>query len=349
MPFYVLVALLLSFLSSARADEPATGILKVKTTAPSAEVFLDGVSLGQAPLTKYIPVGAHKLRIIADNFDPFVRTLDVQADKTLDVSASMVAGSGTIEFTGPKGTTLAFEGTNYPLPARVPAPKAGAHEWKATAPGFEEGSGKIDFATGKNYLIEVKLESSAGVVAVTSTPAGAKVQLDGVDVGVTPWKGKDVPLGKHAVAVLLDGYAASYRAIDTSAGTRGEVVVGLQKKGATLVVTTGSSDATVFVNENNVGSGGNVTAGPIERGRVRVRVVNGEHTVESTLSLPSSGSLAIRVAGNELVERKPLTSRWGFWAAIAGGAVAGVTVATVAAVESEPPPLPTGDSVVTLP
>ncbi len=349
MSFLALVVLLCSFLSPAHADEPATGILKVKATAPSAEVFLDGASIGQAPLTKYIAVGPHKLRIIADNFDPFVRTLDVQADKTLDVSASMVAGAGTIEFTGPKGTSLAFGGATYPLPTRVPAPKVGTHEWKASAPGFEEGSGKIEFAAGKNYLMEVRLESSSGVVAVKSTPPGATLLLDGIDVGTTPWKGKDIPLGKHAISLAMDGYAASYRSIDTTAGTRGELTVGLQKKGATLVVTTGGNDASVYVNDNKVGTGATVTAGPIERGRARVRVQNGEHSVETSLSLPAAGTMAIRVSGSELVERKPLMARWGFWVAIAGGAAAGVAVAAVAAIESEPPPLPTGASVVTLP
>lgn len=48
-------------------------------------------------------------------------------------------------------------------------------------------------------------EQGVQQVSVLSTPAGAAVELDGKDVGRTPWTG-DAPPGRHTVLLRLPGY-----------------------------------------------------------------------------------------------------------------------------------------------
>jgi len=51
---------------------------------------------------------------------------------------------------------------------------------------------------------------------VNSSPSGATVAVDGVDVGRTPFEGELGP-GEHQVSVSLDGYADSYRTVEVEA------------------------------------------------------------------------------------------------------------------------------------
>lgn len=352
MPISALALLihLLAWLIPGASAEDATGILKVRSTVDGAEVWVDGALLGTAPVTKYLPAGAHTLRVVADHHDPFVRRIDIAVDRTLDVNAALSRGAGTVEFTGPAGARVSLDGVDRgPLPIRLPAPAPGPHVWRVDAPKMEPAEGRIDVVAGRNYLVEAALASSAGVFVVASTPEGARVVLDGKDVGVTPLRLEGVPLGKHGVLVQMDGRAAIVRSVDTTDGSRGEVVATLPASGGTLAVSTGRADAKVYVNDALVGEGDVVKVGPLEKGRAKVRVELGDRVATDTLSIPARGQVALRVAGDSLVERKPLVQRWGFWAAVGGGAVATGTAAAVVAKLAEPEPPPSGDVVVALP
>lgn len=342
------LAFVLALLGSAFAGD-ATGILKVKTSATGAEVYLDGALIGPAPVLKYVPVGSHKLRVVADNFEPFVRNITVEADKTVEVQAALNPGPGSVEFTGPAGATLVFDKQTYSLPVRIPFPGKGAHTWSATAPGFEETTSTVEVVAGKNYLFDVVLESSAGVLAVTTTPIGAKVFVDGAEVGVTPLRQRGLTQEVHGVLIQADGYATEVRAVDMSGGKRGELDLKLDKGGATVTVETGDAAATVYLDAAPVGTGEKVQVDHLAGGKVEVVVKVADQTIRGSFRVPDNGRLDLRRSGSEIVTRKPLTQRWGFWAAVGGGAVAAGAGAVVVASVTAPPTPATGDTVVTLP
>lgn len=59
--------------------------------------------------------------------------------------------------------------------------------------------------------------AEAGRLLIRSTPAGARVALDGRDVGETPLTVRDVARGAHTVRVARDGYVADQRRVVVSA------------------------------------------------------------------------------------------------------------------------------------
>jgi hypothetical protein len=332
------------------AAEGTSGILKVRSNVEGAEVWLDGAVVGKAPLTRYVPVGAHQVRVVADRYDPYVRRVDILEDKTVEVQATLTPGAGTLEFAGPPGARLLLDGADRgPLPIRLANPGAGVHRWQVEAPRFEPAEGQIEVVDGKNYLVNVEMRSSRGVFVVESTPPGAAVSLDGRPVGQTPLRLEDIEPGEHVVVLTHPELAGVVRLVDTSDGSRGEVKATLPKSGGSLDITTGSADARVLIHGADVGGGQRVELGPLEKGRVKLTVVLGDRKVVDTVAVPARGRLALRVAGSVLVERKPLTQRWGFWAAIGGAAVAGGVTGGVIAAANAPPPPPTGDSVEVLP
>lgn len=352
MPLAALALLLqlLSWLAPCALAGESMGILKVKSSVATAEVYVDGTLLGKAPVTKYMPSGAHTIRVVADFHDPWVRRVEILADKTVDLNATLTPGPGSLEFTGPPGGHVFLDGTDRgALPIRLPAPSPGAHTWRVEAPKFEPAEGKIEVEAGKNYLVEAQLPSSAGVFVVESTPPGARVQLDGEDVGVTPLRLTGVPLGKHGVLLSMEGRSLVAKSVDTTDGSRGEVKATLSEDGATLAVATGDEAARVFVDDVFVGAGKLVQVGPFPKGRTRVRVEIGDKRASDTVTLPSRGNVALEVSGGDLVARKPLVQRWTFWAAVGGGVAAGGAAAAVVAAANQPEPPPAGDTVVALP
>lgn len=345
---YPFAAFLLLLGAPAWAQEE--GILKVKSNIAGADVYLDGALLGDAPLTQYVPAGVHQLRVVADDHDPYVRKVEIIADRTTDVSAALSPGLGTVEFTGPAGAHLFIGGVDRgPMPIRLTDLSPGAVSWRVEAPKFEPTSGELTFERGKNLLLNVEMPSSRGVFVVESTPPGATVLLDNAERGVTPLRLENVDPGVHTVALTHPERATVLRTVDTSDGDRGEVKATLPDSGGTLKVVTGQDDARVSLNGSVLGTGERVEIGPIEKGKVKLRVESSAGTAEDTVSVPSSGTLALKVENGKIEEIQPLTQRWGFWAAVGGGVVlAGGGVAT-AVVLSQPEPPPTGDALVTLP
>ena len=347
MPFLLFLVSLL--VGVARAED-ATGILKVRTNVDGAEVYIDGALLGKAPITKYLSVGPHQLRVVADRYDPFVRKIELVADKTMDVQANLLPGGGTIEFAGPAGAHVFLGNVDKGVaPIRLPSPPAGKVSWRVEALGAEPASGTIEVVPGRNYLIDAKLESSAGVLVVQSKPDGARVRLDGKDVGVTPLKLKDIPAGKHGVEVALDGYARAYRALDTSNGNRGALDLTLKKGGGSLVVVGGSPSAKLFVNDVAAAQGADLRVDGVEAGKLKLRLEDGASIATSTVSLADQDRLSLRVRGDRLEAPTPWYRHWAVWTGVGAGVTAGTVAAISSSIANQPAPPPEGATVVSLP
>lgn len=325
-------------------------MLKVRSNVASAEVFVDNRSVGVVPVTTYLTAGEHTVRVVADRYDPWVRKLKIEPGKATEAQANLTPGSGTVEWVGPAGARLKVDGTERGmLPIRLSDLPPGRHTWSVEAPKLEPAEGAVDFVAGKNFLINVTMGSSAGVVVVESTPAGAQVWLDGAAVGVTPLRLTDVPPGEHGVRVSAEGRATVFRRIDTTDGARGEVTASLPSTGTVVKFPPLGTGSELWVAGVKVGTGPDHGLTLLEKGKTSFRIVEGENVAEGTVSLPANGRVVLKTRGRDIVPQKPLTQQWAFWAAVGGGVAAGATAGVVAAVASTPEPLPTGDVVVVLP
>jgi len=99
-------------------------------------------------------------------------------------------------------------------------------------------------------------ESAFGSVLVYSDPAGAKIYVDGVYVGMTPKSVKPVEAGTHTVALAKPGYQSKTMKVDVLAGktqtlriSLGEATMGMLTGYATLASCGPSPSATVYVDQ----------------------------------------------------------------------------------------------------
>ena len=115
---------------------------------------------------------------------------------------------------------------------------------------------QIEGMTGEvqvGYWAEVIVK--AGELEVKSEPSGAKVYVDGKQVGETPLVLSDIKMGRHLVRVTKEGYD-SYEVLEQIATGRKKVIANLKKavREGELMVLTEPSGAAVYLNGRHVGT-----------------------------------------------------------------------------------------------
>jgi PEGA domain-containing protein len=72
-------------------------------------------------------------------------------------------------------------------------------------------------------------------VEISTSPAGARLRVDGADVGPSPWTGS-LTVGSHAVEASLEGHAVARQTVDVSPDQKGE-----QRVSVTLIPLGGTT------------------------------------------------------------------------------------------------------------
>jgi serine/threonine protein kinase len=106
--------------------------------------------------------------------------------------------------------------TETPAPQPPPVPAESAAPSPSAAPPAS--------SAGANAANRANPETPANLVMVRSTPAGARVFVDGRSAGVTPAAIRDLGRGTHTVRVTHDGYVAEERRITVGRGRASQTV-----------------------------------------------------------------------------------------------------------------------------
>jgi hypothetical protein len=93
----------------------------------------------------------------------------------------------------------------------------------------ESGSSAGKEAPGQ----EVAQAGQVGSLFISSTPQGAGISIDGKVKGVTPQLKRDIPVGEHSVAIVLEGYKTAHLTVTVK---KNEII----EKNITLTATFGS-------------------------------------------------------------------------------------------------------------
>jgi hypothetical protein len=351
--------------AAGRATEAATdaraestmGIAKISSVPQAARVSIDGQVVGETPLTRYLPVGHHVLRVETDHYDPFVRRIDVSPDTTLEVRAELAPGGNTIEFSvEPAGATVVLnDDEEWPAPVRL-SRAPGHYSYRLTAPGYAPQRGEIDFDDGENVFVQARLLAADGLVTITSEPVGARVRLGDEVLGTTPLTVQGITKGPHTFLFDLPGHALATGHVDTTDGMSATVDAFLTKNGVPVSVDTGEPTAEVRVEGVQVGTGEIVTFRVAHHTPYHLLVeAQGFDPSATTLSVaPGTSKVTLRAelktsGHSTLKEVKPLTKKRSFWVAT-GAAVVVASAATFAALSSGgPEAIPPGDATVPFP
>jgi hypothetical protein len=197
--------------------EPAGATVTISNTAGT-------VTSGPAPLTHTLEHGAYHIMITHPDYNPFERDFDVQPGVLNRLFLNLSQG----EFLGymrvvssPPGASVFVDDRAAGARGQTPFEgtiQAGQHRVWIERPGYHPVEREIDVAVGREVRIAADLERvSYGRVRVVGNVRGARIQIDGEEVGVVPWEGQ-VPGGVHRIRVESDGLKAWESTIDVARG-----------------------------------------------------------------------------------------------------------------------------------
>jgi hypothetical protein len=192
---------------------PPTGTLRVVSSVPGAEVFIDGEMKGTVNSTiPNVPVGQHVVEVRSSGYAPQTLDVSIAAGEQRVARADMA--------TQPRKPLTAHLRVVTPVPdAEVfldgasagPAPidrddlPPGKHFVIVRAKGYAEWKREVDLDPAKPTVLTAEL-SASGTLKILSNVAGAAVLIDGQVVGKTPLTLDNISAGEHLVEVKQKGY-----------------------------------------------------------------------------------------------------------------------------------------------
>lgn len=187
-----------------------SGFLSLRIEPEGAEVFVDGASLGLAPVAalRRVNVGSHELRVVKAGHETFLRSVSVGPDGKAVVSAALVRESAV-------GTLRVREEAGQPLHVLLDGVDVGAAPLERdVSPGLHKVSGagidrsapdqEVEVPRGRTVDVQLRSRALAATLRIRTKDGKGIVRLDGAVVGEGSYEGQ-VRLGVHRVEVTHEG------------------------------------------------------------------------------------------------------------------------------------------------
>ena len=172
-----------------RADLiPDAGSLQVRSTPSGATVLLNGVERGETPLTiADAPSGENRIEIRMPGYQPFRDQFSLRAQEVREISATLAPSPTQIQIVSIPSGARVYVGNQYrgETPVTLTDLSAGEHRIRAELRGYEPSARTIRLAEETRAVEEFRLVRNSGTLLLTTEPAGARVFIDGEQVGRT--------------------------------------------------------------------------------------------------------------------------------------------------------------------
>jgi len=151
-------------------------------------------------------------------------------------TAVIIPGELTVTST-PAGAQILIDGQSDPswvTPSEVSGIAPGRHTITVSKAGYTPETRTLDVASRSKSALVVQLAQLGASLSVSSDPAGAKVFVDGKDLGrVTPLQVSVEKPGNHTILVRKDGYLDESTTMNLQAGQTSHFAPSLRALGMT--------------------------------------------------------------------------------------------------------------------
>ncbi len=220
-----------------------SGVVDCTTEPAGATVLVNGVERGVTPIKlTNVPKGVATILFRLAGYREESRELRLAPgdNQTLAVQLKGLPAKLTVVSTPDQARVFVDDDYQGKTPVTVSALKAGTHKIRLELAGHAPLVREVRLGNGEAKTEEFRLENVLGRIEIATTPAGAKISLDGKAVGTTRSQGGNVarsqilalegiPAGEHSVLVHLDGYQDTSRKIVVKAKDTGKLFVKLSR------------------------------------------------------------------------------------------------------------------------
>lgn len=195
-------------------EAPRTGSLLVAADIPSARVSIDDQARGQVPLVvDNLSPGEHRVVVSAEGVPPHRETVRIIAGERTTINAVLRVApvGGTLRvISNVPSAVVTLDGE---VLGRVPVVQEnvppGEHIVEATADDHQPATQTVVIEAGRTKAVNLRLqpgERRPGRIVVNADVDGARVWVDGNDMGGPPVVVARAPAGTHAIIVRAPGY-----------------------------------------------------------------------------------------------------------------------------------------------
>ncbi len=179
--------------------------LTINSNPSGAWTYVDGIPRGTTPTYVYVTPGHHEIKLELQGYLDYEETVYVTRDMLLNINLKPAEGA-LVVFSEPSGADVYIDGRYYGrTPITIQRLAVGRKTVTLKMSGYADWSDDILIESGQISQVSAILKL-AGTLQVSSNPSGARVYLDGRDIGTTPLSNPSIPEGTHNLSVELFGY-----------------------------------------------------------------------------------------------------------------------------------------------
>ncbi|MFH0862085.1 MAG: PEGA domain-containing protein [Candidatus Altiarchaeota archaeon] len=218
--FFTIVAVFC--LGSLSCAQTGVGNIYVSTYPPSANVKIDGVSYGSAPLLiENLTAGAHSVLISFPGYMPLNINAYVVAGQSINVYGYLdKPGARLVVSSSPSGASVYVDGVlKGGTKLQILDLAQGSHNVRVTLLGYAPANRTVTLSNMSVKYIYFPLEPLKGGIYVSSLPSGADVQINGILQGQTSLYAPNLEAGNYFVNVTKTGYLPYVENVTVDPGT----------------------------------------------------------------------------------------------------------------------------------
>lgn len=213
-------------------DTAAQATLSIDSDPRGAEVYVDGRYVGTTPLRASVEPGNRTVRLERDGYRSWERSFRLSPRETLSIDADLeaVPRTGTVRFEStPSGADVFVDGRflgTTPIAAREYRP--GRYDVGFELDGYLPGRTTFRVEAGERRTVSATLEPRLGGIEVIGNVGGARVFLDGREVGrLASGSGvltiDELQPGVRELTLVAPGYETVVTTVEVEAGSMSQI------------------------------------------------------------------------------------------------------------------------------
>ncbi|MCP4413963.1 MAG: PEGA domain-containing protein, partial [Gammaproteobacteria bacterium] len=186
-----------------------TGTICVNSKPTGAKVLIEGNEVGNTPVTKPdLKPGVQNVEIQMEGYETWNEKVEVVPDKESVITAELKMETGSLSINSePTNANVSIDGKVVgKTPATISDLNPGTYNVEVKIDDHIDWKESVEILSNNETTISAELNIKTGTVCVNSKPTGAKVLIEGNEVGNTPVTKPDLKPGIQNVEIQMEGY-----------------------------------------------------------------------------------------------------------------------------------------------
>jgi len=209
-----------------------TFTLEITSYPTEAEVYVDGIKKGLTPISiDDLLFGKHFIEVKKENFSTWSKEMEVEEYKVIQIDAELTAQFGTIDITtDPDGADVYLNDEKKGVtPVKIENLDPGKYKLFVQKDGYAPYEEELGVVKGETVERKITLKEANTLLKIDSKPTGAKLYIEGVLKGETPYTAINMEPGDYKIKIDKEGYLPFSTTVEVKSGKETNLMFPLLK------------------------------------------------------------------------------------------------------------------------